>query len=356
MKIQLVIGEKDVRYLDQIQSFFERHYGDQIETISFTNPEMMSAYLCENRADVLLVSETFGFSGDELMKTGSRAFAFFSDRDGKTEEGFPIIGKYKKPDLIYKNILNLYAEGGGYAPANNKRDGNSSLILVLSFSGGVGSSTIAAVMARKLSAKGSKTLYLNLERSGSTADFFSGSGSYTFEDVIYALKSRNSDLVLKLESCVRNDSTGVLFYESVMEPMYMLELSLKDQIRLLETLKTTKFCENIVADFDFVPSSDVMALLKLADQIIVVNDGSVTANTKFMRGMNIISVLEEQSGIRVKNRMKLVYNKFSSSKSSTDLQNPGMPVAEKIPPIKHATTEEIVGYLADHKDLFGWLR
>ena len=175
MKIQLVIGEKDVRYLDQIQSFFERHYGDQIETIGFTSLELLSSFLEKNRADVLLVSDGFGFSSDEMLNAGARAAAYFSDQDAEPRDGIPVIGKYKKPDLIYKNILNLYAEGGGYASSRKKQDGSASLILVLSFSGGVGSSTIAAVMARKLAAKGSKTLYLNLERSGSTADFFSGS-------------------------------------------------------------------------------------------------------------------------------------------------------------------------------------
>ena len=86
------------------------------------------------------------------------------------------------------------------------------MIIFSSPSGGVGTSSMAAACAVHYAMQGKKVLYLNLEKFGSADVFFSGEGQFDMSDIIYTLKSKKTNLALKLESCVKQDISGVYFY------------------------------------------------------------------------------------------------------------------------------------------------
>lgn len=209
----------------------------------------------------------------------------------------------------------------------------------------------AAALAKKYASRGKKTLYLNLEMTGSSADFFSGSGNYRFEEVIFALKSQKADVLLKMESAVRVDRSGVYYFEPCTTAMYMLELNHDDIMKILEVLQRSDY-DCIVFDMNFALTKDFMEVMSYMDQIILVQDGNDTSNTKFERTIEALQIMEGQNQIKVMPQMSLIYNRFSSSKSSNEIPNLPFPVIGKIPPIKHAVSGEIMDYILTLQDLF----
>lgn len=351
MQIQLVIGEQDSRYLNNLVLFMEKHYMDQVEIISFSTPEMLMEYIKNNSVQVILLDENFGMGVNEVKPYG--AAALLCDSSSGFKQDIKCIEKYKKPELIFKDILDLYAESGGRGLERKKSGENSGeIILVTSFSGGTGASTVAAASSVYDASLGKKTLFLNLEKTGASSDFFTGEGNYRFEDIIYALKSKRTDVRLKMNSCVRQDKSGVYFFEPCSTAMYMLELSDEDQLNILTELEGTGEYQKIIVDMDFSLSEGCLKIMNTADKIIVVNDGTETANTKFMRTYQALLILEEQMGLCVTDRLSLLYNRFSSSKSSSEITGLKIPVLGTFPPIKHARVHEIMELLLSKKEIF----
>lgn len=348
MQIQLVIGEQDKRYLSNLIMFLEKNYMDKLEIISFSSSELFRNYFNGGRADVILVDEGFGIRADELADLGKAAY-LCEDDAGTERGGVRTIAKYKKPDLIFRDILALYAENGSAGLAVTRKNRKGNMILVTGFSGGTGASTFAAALAKRYASRGKKTLYLNLEVTGESSDFFSGTGNYSFEDVIFALKSQRTDVSLKMESAVRCDRSGVFYFEPCSTAMYMLELDSQDIIKILDM---TADYDCVIVDMNFRLSFDFMQIMGQMDRIILVEDGSEIANTKFNRTMQAVNILEEQLNINVTGVMSILYNRFSSSKSSSKIPNPHIPVIGVIPPVKHALLHEIIEFILCKQELF----
>ena len=163
MQIRLAVGEQDSRYLEHFVTYLERNYMDRLEVSSFTRPETFREMVTRGSFDVILVDEAFGISTEELREYGRTAF--LSEIESKDSgDGIRRIAKYKKPDLIYKDILDIYAESGVRGVFQKSHQGQ--ITLVTGFSGGTGASTFAAALAKHYAAAGKKVLYLNLELIG----------------------------------------------------------------------------------------------------------------------------------------------------------------------------------------------
>ncbi len=351
MQIRLVIGEQDKRYLDNFVLYLEKNYLDKIEILSFSDPDFLREYFQSGSADVTLLDEAFGISAEEAQKYGK--FAYLSDTaDGKRLDGIRRIVKFKKPDLIYKDILDLYAEGGYRTAYLTGTENQINMTLVTGFSGGTGISSFAAALSRQYARRGRKVLYLNLETLGNSEDFFQGSGAYTFEEVLFALKSQRTDLGLKLESAARKDLSGVFYFAPCTSAMYMMEMTNENIQTLLETLKKIDLYEDVVVDLNFRMDKAYINTMELADQIVLVQDGGASSNSKFYRAVEALKIIEQQEHTELLGKMKLVYNRFSSSKSSTELTGVVFPVIGKIQPVKHASLQEIIDFMQTKQELF----
>ena len=353
MQIRLVVGEQDRRYLDRLTMYLEKNYMNKLEIVTFSGPQLLLEYLSRQTADVILIDESFGLSAGELSQYGNRRLAVLSEKgNGVGTDGVRRIAKYQKTDLLYKDILDIYAEGGVRPAFCKSGSSTGRLTLVTGFSGGTGASTFAAALAKNYALKGQKTLYLNLETTGMSSSFFSGSGAYHFEDVIFALKSQRTDISLKLESAARQDASGVYYFEPCTNAMYMLEMKKEDILKVLDALAAGAGYDSIIVDMDFRLSQEILEIMNRMSRIIVVQDGGETSNSKFLRTMEALRILEQQSEIHVSGAIELLYNRFSSSSSSNEIPNISVPVIGKIPPIKHATGKEIIDYMLTRQEIF----
>lgn len=311
MKIRVAILDNDKVYLDRFVTAFSAKFADKIELYSFTDLQMAMDSLISNRIEVFLAAETFEIDFDKIPP--KCVFAYFVVSNGiDSYKSRSAISKFQKADLIYKQILSLYAEKASDISSLKLDDDSTRIILFSSPCGGVGTSTVAAACAKYFSSKGNNVLYLNLEPFGSADIYFSGEGQYDLSEVIYALKSRKSNLSMKLESCVKKDASGVSFYSATSVPLDMMELTGDDIVRLIQELKLTGSYNYIVIDIDFDLDSDHLKIFNLAHYLVWVSDGEEGSNQKITRAYQSLTLLEQNNKADLLRRLHLMYNRFSS--------------------------------------------
>lgn len=349
MKIKLAILERDQSYLNRIVSVFSTKYSDKFEIYSFTNPEVALSTLDNAKIDVLVANDAFDIDVTKLPKRCG--FAYLVDSmDVETINNQRAIAKFQKVDLIYKQILSIYSENAGSVSGLKLGDDSAKIIAFQSVSGGCGGSTMAAACALHFAAQGKKTLYLNLEKFGSSDSFFSAEGQFDMSDIIFALKSKKANLALKLESCVKQDPRGVYFYSQSKIALDMMELSSDDILKLINELKLTGSYNAIVLDLDFSIDREALKVLRQIHSIVWVGDGSDVSNTKLYRAFTALSTMEQNADSPLTNRLQLIYNKFSSKTSKT-LDEVGIKNIGGCPRFEHATTSMVLGQVAS-KEMF----
>lgn len=340
MRIKLAILEKDVSYLNRIVAVFNQKYSNKIQVYSFTNIEAVYKVLKETKIDVLLVSDYYSFDVSRIpIRCG---FAYFIEsNDIDTLNNKRTVCKYQKIDLIYKQILSIYSENTENITGIKLTDDNCKVIAFCSPCGGSGVTSVAAGTALRFAAIGKKTLYLNLEKFGSSDILFSSEGQFDFSDIIFALKSKKTNLSIKLESCVKRDSRGVFFYSSTKQALDMLELTEDEISRLISELQITGSYDYIIVDIDFNMSEGFVKLLEIFHSIVIIGTGSEISNCKIFRLYSSLVIKENMDNSQLLNRVGLLYNKFSNKTSKTisgiDIKNIG-----GIPRFDHATDIQVV--------------
>lgn len=344
MKIKIAILEKDRGYLTRIVSAFGTKYSDKFEIYSFTDQDVAMLSLNSSKIDVLLASD--GFDIDLSKLPGRCSFAYLVDSaDIDMMNNQRAICKFQKADLIYKQVLSVYSEKAS-SMIGFKVDGDvGKLIAFCSPSGGVGTSTIAASCALHYAAQGKKALYLNLEKFGSSDVFFHGEGQFDMSDVIFALKSKKTNLHIKLESCVKRDPRGVYFYSQPKIALDMMELNNEEILRLLSELHLAGEYDYIILDLDFSLDKDSLAIYRQAQAIVMVGDGSVESNTKTHRAFASLTTMEQNADVPLAGRMSFIYNRVSS-KTGKMVEIQGLRMLGGAPVYSGGNTEQIMAQLA----------
>ena len=344
MKIKLAILEKDKSYLSRIVSVFGTKYADKFEIYSFTDQEVALSNLNTAKIDVLVAGDSFEIDVAQLpVRCG---FAYLVDSiDIDMINNQRAICKFQKADLIYKQILSIYSEKASSITGFKMNSEGGKTILFCSPSGGVGASTAAAACAMHIAQEGKKVLYLNLEKFGSSDLFFHGEGQFDMSDLLFALKSKKTNLPLKLESCVKQDPCGVYFYSQTKVALDMMELSIEEALRLISEIQLMGEYDYIVIDADFSLNKDSLKLYRDAQEIVLVGDGSELSNNKIRRAYEALSIMEQNADAPLMNRMSFMYNK-ASSKTGQTIEVQGLREIGGAPKYERATTAQILAQLA----------
>lgn len=349
MRIRLAILEKDKNYLNRIVSSFGSKYADELEIYSFTDCEVAVSTLESSKIDVLISSDVFDIDVTNLPKRC--AFAYFVDSaDIGTINNQRAICKFQKADLIYKQILSVYSEKAGSISGLKANDSACKIFVFSSPCGGTGTSSLAAACAMRYAAGGAKTLYLNLEKFGSADAFFDAPGQFDMSDVAFALKSKKTNLSLKLESSVRQAPCGVYYYAQPKVALDILELSNDEVKQLVSELALTGSYNYIIVDIDFEMSKNRFELYREAHSVIWVTDGSDIANIKTLRAYNALSIMEQSVDYSIVARLGLVYNKFSN-KTGKSIGDISVLNVGGAPRYEHAVASQVVAQLSS-MDMF----
>lgn len=344
MKIKLAILDQDKSYLGRLANVLSSKYADKFEVYSFSDLEIAIQNTASSKVDVLIASDIFDIDINQIP--GRCAFAYLVDSQDIDEyKSQRTICKYQKVDQIYKQILSLYSENAGSVTGLKLTDEDCRIIIFSSPCGGTGTSTMAAACAVHNAAAGKRTLYLNLERFGSSNAFFAADGQFDMSDIIFVLKSKKANLQMKLESCVRQDKSGVFFFSESKIALDMLELKTDEIIKLISELRLTGAYDCIIIDIEFGLDEDKMKIFAQGHAVVLVSDGSRNANTKLIRAYNALITMEEGKEVTISGRMSYVFNRFSN-KTGDAVEIAGLKNIGGAPRYEHADNEQIVAQLS----------
>ena len=309
MKIKIAFLDQDNNYLERIMNAFNNMYNTDTEIYLFTDMNSAIENLKANRIHVFLANEVFNIMSSTIPEYCT--FAYLTEGKGISSlRGQNAICKYQKVENLYKEIMCLYANvfDGEIIRSNNS---NSNSIVFLSVGGGSGSTSCAIAYAFNLARKGKKVLYLNLELFNYGYIFNNDTGS-SLSDVIYIIKSKKSNMSIKIGAVIREDISGVNYVPSCRTPLEVNELNDEDIRVLLDVINEIGIYEYIVIDTDMMLSKEAAAIIDKSNKVVFVLDGSEIGNNKFKYYYNTLGIIEEQYNVNIRNKALLLYNRFSS--------------------------------------------
>ena len=307
MKIRLVLYSEDTQYAQHMVDYLMIRHSDTVELNVFSDVQALQEYLEEYKADLILLDGRLSFK----PKRGEETIRLTEETDFLTEE--LSIFKYQKGELIYRTILNVFASGTERVlrRQKGKDEAETGVHLFMPLNGGAGASTVAKAYAAKNAAE-HRVLYLDLEIFGDCEKTLKAEGQFTFDDILYALKSRRGSLALKLESSLKKSQDGVCFYAPSENPINLLDLTETEFHQLLEEIKRCGLFDLIVLDLDIFPSPWMIGALREADRIWLVADGTEASSEKYARFEKFIVSTEKKTQTRILAKTKIFYNKYSS--------------------------------------------
>ena len=98
-------------------------------------------------------------------------------------------------------------------------------------------------------------------------------------------------------------------------------------------------------DLDFGLTPDMLKVIRMADAVVWVGDGSEISNLKLSRAYQALSILEQNADSPLTNRLATIYNKYSS-KTGAVLTDLGVRNLGGAPRYEHATTAQVLDQLA----------
>ncbi len=352
MKVRLGLLDNDKKYVSKILAYFNEKYSEDLEVYVFSNFDALSNFTKNKQIDVLLANPELMLPNETLPK--SIIVGYLADSaDIESIYGMSAVCRYQKAELIYKEIINLYAELDRKITYKSGKQ-KSHILSFLGASGGVGTTTVSICCAEALAMAGKKVLYLNLEQNGSIKQYLSGEGTMTMTDVIYAVKSkyvedgdadavktRRSNLSLKFNSIVRQDESGVYFFEPFAVLLDAMSMKKEDMPDIVKVLMESGNYEHIVADLGSYLDNCRKFLLEESERIFLVSSGTGISNDKLIRLVNSIEIEDSQKDTRYLSKASIFYNRFGSeSADAVCVQD--IPVFARVQNFKGGSTEEIM--------------
>ena len=207
--MKLLIIDNNKKYVERLTNALQKKYENRYDIYSISSSPGAEDKIKDLCPDIVLVDEKIG-SVNERMLAMISAFLVSDSKVEKVGEKRAIC-KYKSVDEIHKDILSIYADSSNKVVSHSESS-KGEMIVFTSPAGGTGCSTIAAACSIHCAKAGKKTLYLNLNPFDNPEIWFSGNGKTGMSDLVYAVKSRNSNFSVKVESCLRKSEEGVFFF------------------------------------------------------------------------------------------------------------------------------------------------
>ena len=309
MKIKIAVLDQDKNYLERIMTVFNNRYVSETEIYLFTEINDALESLRQNRIQVFLANESFKISISSIPDYC--AFAYLTEGIGiNSLRGNKAICKYQKVESFYKEILSIYSDvfDGEISKTNDSR---SKKIVILSASGGSGCTSCAIALAMSMARRGNKVFYLNLEMLN-YGYIFNNEAISTLSEVIYNVKSRRSNLGIKLGALIQEDSSGIFYFPSGKTPLEVMELNEEDISLLIGEIDDMGEYDYIIIDTDMVFDNKTYTIINKSNKVVFVLDGSEIGNSKFNYMYKTLGIIEEQHNVSILNKAFILYNRFSS--------------------------------------------
>lgn len=347
IRLQVALVDAHAGYLAKLTAALKREHSNQLEVFAFSSLDKAYDFLDEVSVDVLLVDEDLATEG-QTGKRGAELVYFTPTKEVEAIFGRPAICKYQSVDLIFKSIIDVCSEKFDHKAAKTTVAIDSQVIAFFPASGGSGASTLAASCALAAVKRGMRVCYLNLELYGTASRFFTGPGTGGLDDALLAIKTKKSNLILRLQSIIKECVPGLCFIESCASSLDIADIRSDEFEQLVQGVSQAGMFDLIVLDMDFAWSHLSMTALSLADQTVFVSNGTPVSNAKFERVYGSLRALELRGHSIPVNKIAIMYNNFSS-KTGRRLEASFVPTLGGAPRFVCDTTGELIDSLSSHQ-------
>lgn len=308
-KINLVILDTDLNYLNRFINYMNQEYGDKFELSAFSKVEVFLEYLAESRVDIVLAADGIALPREAV--SDKIIILKFTEKNIGYEKN--TIFKYQKAELLYKEIISAYAEVYGSGIINMSDLDGTKVLAFLAYGTGSGTSTIAAASAMRLAAGGNRVLFLDLQTFSTVDQVLCGEGRMGLSDLLFAIMSKKGDIALKIESTVKVDSSGVFYFSSFRNTMERSEITGERMKELITALRSVGTYDYLIMDLDYSFREDLEEALGSANGIILVSDGKKTSNHKLTTLLGLFKQREKSSKARYLDKVLLLMNQYVPS-------------------------------------------
>lgn len=288
MKIKVSIVESDKNYLERIIDAISVKYADKLDVYAYTSLEELKNDEKEY-ADVYLISDRYVFERREFSEKSILIY-FVESKVIERVRGERAISKYQKPDDIYKEIFDLYAENAGIVVKESHSESNTQIYVFASATGGCGKTTLAVSTAYKMAMKGKKVLFASLEVFGSTDVFFERSKTGDLGNIIYNIKSKKNNISMKAESMIVQDFSGISYISSAENPYDIVSMTKEDMEIFINEIVALNRYEYIILDTDIGLGELLAEVLYAATKIVYITENNKSSEYKqniFLRTMHL---------------------------------------------------------------------
>ncbi|HHV96012.1 MAG TPA: AAA family ATPase [Clostridiaceae bacterium] len=349
-RLKLLIGDEDKLYIENLAGYIMEKFPYTFQINCFTDIESYRRYFMVNKSntDIILASSKFidaiGMQDNKQNQDNKQDLEKGNRQDfetgtvvvqivekKKTNERNSVY-KYTNGYSLVKKIISIY-EKSMQADIPKKQTATK-VIAVYSPAGGTGKTTIAVKLAQCLSREGSRIFYLNVE-SFNTQSCFSKKGDETdslsiymhslsdhmhsekqgdFSKLLFALKQKDEDLILKVKEAIHYDYSGNIGYFSPPDSFLEFdELDSSELKLLLEELIQSGLFDIILLDLSSSYNYKTLSLIEESHEVIMVTTPERIAVTKLIGFLNDIGLHQKKRGINFLDKIFLVMNRWQEN-------------------------------------------
>ena len=313
MKNRIGVVDSDARFVDRLKKGMQELYSDEFELYVFPDTGRALVAAKHIGLQVLLVDRSIAFPEEKLERPCRLVYLHSQEVDLSSTAGTPpVVCKYKSISEWHELLVTLCREvaaetEGGSAGTSGKQP---KVCLFTSGGGGAGTSTAAAAFAIHLARKEKRVVYLNFETFNSTPIFFQGTGNYTMDDIMYALRSNKFEAQTLMRYALVRDNSTVRFLQPCKLPLDAFSFTGEEIVKVVGLIQNLGTVDCIILDM----SADCMERLALpvirADRVVLVSNGEPTVNLKTKQLVEALPLMCSEEKISVKQKLLRMYNRF----------------------------------------------
>ncbi|MGL5649509.1 MAG: hypothetical protein ACRDDY_16840 [Clostridium sp.] len=298
-KLNLVIADKDERYIKGITSYITNNHMNEFKIVSITDEKYLEQYLASSEViDILLIdSSLYGkIISRRFINTIIILSPIKENNKGRS------IYKFQSGGKIYLETKKIYMEDNPEYEENLENIINTVVNTVYSPIGGIGKTIISISMLLKLASKSKEVLYLNFEDLASTETFFKCNDK-SMSDLLYLAKDRNKDLNKELLNYLQRDNNGVYYFSPVNSILDYEIINSEDINYFIESLKELRKFDYIIIDLSATFSTKYSSIINLSNSVT-----TILGNDK-LSSIKVDHFLKQQESL---NKYNFIINKYEN--------------------------------------------
>lgn len=285
---QLVIGDQDQKYNTQLTTYINTEKADMFLVRGFSESTLLNKHLLEHPVDILLITPEL--YDQTIENLGIKCVVILSS--GKVPHhlsSYAVIFKYQPIDQLIKQLLSHYADHSEEHLLT--RSTKAQIIGVYSPIGRSGRTSLSLAMAQLLGEK-KKVLYLDIEPFDDLASFFSASHQYGVSDLLYYIRQKHPNMLLKLES-IKESTEHFEYIGPVKCYMDLWESTEEEWEGLFGFLRETAGYDVVILNFSTMIYPYTWNVLKACDQLIVTVPSDLTAYQQLRGWLGTLELIKQ---------------------------------------------------------------